>query len=175
MKYFSRICTNTFHRHFLYRFVFDIFKTVERPESKELIRKLPLLTPKVKLLIYQKPHFQDLVYRLSLLGAWFQVPQQTKGEECGFFVLYYISLFLESAPDNSSFSKGFPHFVSVFIISCYCLFKEIPRLKVSCKVTFCFLWCIDERGLVYSWRRGMLCQIAGFNDCIFWQFRLGIS
>lgn len=67
------------------RFVFDIFKTVERPESKELIRKLPLLTPKV--------------------------PQQTKGEECGFFVLYYISLFLESAPDNSSFSKGFPHFM----------------------------------------------------------------
>ncbi|KAH6789482.1 hypothetical protein C2S51_004488 [Perilla frutescens var. frutescens] len=67
------------------RFVFDIFKTEERPESKQLIRKIPLLIPKV--------------------------PQQKNGEECGFFVLYYINQFLDSAPDNFSFSTGCPHFM----------------------------------------------------------------
>lgn len=67
------------------RFVLDIFKSVERPESTELIRSIPLLIPKV--------------------------PQQKNGEECGFFVLYYINQFLESALDNFSFSTGCPHFM----------------------------------------------------------------
>ncbi|XP_011092006.2 uncharacterized protein LOC105172313 isoform X3 [Sesamum indicum] len=67
------------------RFVFDIFKIEARPEKKELISKIPLLIPKV--------------------------PQQKYGEECGLFVLYYINLFLEMAPDNFSFSMGYPHFM----------------------------------------------------------------
>ncbi|KAL1549873.1 putative ubiquitin-like-specific protease 2A isoform X1 [Salvia divinorum] len=67
------------------KFVFDIFKTEERPENKELIRKLPLLSPKV--------------------------PQQKNSEECGFFVLYYIYKFLKSACDNVSFSTGCTHFM----------------------------------------------------------------
>ncbi|KAI3444567.1 hypothetical protein Pfo_001232 [Paulownia fortunei] len=67
------------------RFVFDLFKTEERPEKKELISKIPLLIPKV--------------------------PQQKNGEECGFYVLYYINLFVESAHDNFSFSMGYPHFM----------------------------------------------------------------
>ncbi|KAG8391812.1 hypothetical protein BUALT_Bualt01G0225800 [Buddleja alternifolia] len=67
------------------RFVLDIYKTEERPEKKELISKIPLLIPKV--------------------------PQQKNGEECGFFVLYYINLFLESAPDNFSFSVDYPRFM----------------------------------------------------------------
>ncbi|KAL0428890.1 UNVERIFIED_CONTAM: hypothetical protein Sradi_0515000 [Sesamum radiatum] len=67
------------------RFVFDIFKIEERPEKKDLISKIPLLIPKV--------------------------PQQRHGEECGLFVLYYINLFLEMAPDNFSFSMGYPDFM----------------------------------------------------------------
>ncbi|XP_042051389.1 probable ubiquitin-like-specific protease 2A [Salvia splendens] len=74
-----------FHLPFLYRFVFDIFKTEERPENKELIRKLPLLSPKV--------------------------PQQKNSEECGIFVLYYIYKFLKSAYGNVSFSTGCTHFM----------------------------------------------------------------
>ncbi|KAG6430149.1 hypothetical protein SASPL_108211 [Salvia splendens] len=68
-----------------YLFVFDIFKTEERPENKELIRKLPLLSPKV--------------------------PQQKNSEECGIFVLYYIYKFLKSAYGNVSFSTGCTHFM----------------------------------------------------------------
>lgn len=114
---------NFFHLPFLYRFVFDIFKTEERPENKELIRKLPLLSPKVTLLIYHVPNIQYSVYRLTQMSAWFQVPQQKSSEECGFFVLYYIYKFLKSACDNVSFSTGCTHFVSVPIISFYRLFK----------------------------------------------------
>ncbi|KAL0428888.1 UNVERIFIED_CONTAM: hypothetical protein Sradi_0514800 [Sesamum radiatum] len=53
--------------------------------EKDLISKIPLLIPKV--------------------------PQQRHGEECGLFVLYYINLFLEMAPDNFSFSMGYPDFM----------------------------------------------------------------
>ncbi|XP_057780605.1 probable ubiquitin-like-specific protease 2B [Salvia miltiorrhiza] len=67
------------------KFVFDIFKTEKRPENKELIRKLPLLIPKV--------------------------PQQKSSDECGFFVLYYIYQFLKTARDNFSFSRGCTHFM----------------------------------------------------------------
>ncbi|KAL8495294.1 hypothetical protein ACS0TY_019446 [Phlomoides rotata] len=67
------------------RFVSDIFQTEERPEKEHLIRNIPLLVPKV--------------------------PQQIIGHECGFYVLYYIYLFLKSAPDNLTFSMGYPHFM----------------------------------------------------------------
>lgn len=68
------------------KFVIDLFKAEQRPETKDQIRKIPLMIPKV--------------------------PQQRNDEDCGNFVLYYINLFLESAPENISISKGYPYFVS---------------------------------------------------------------
>ncbi|KAJ8552106.1 hypothetical protein K7X08_028549 [Anisodus acutangulus] len=67
------------------KFVSDIFKTEERPESQKLIKKIKLLVPKV--------------------------PQQRNDTDCGKFVLYYISLFLESAPETFSISEGYPYFM----------------------------------------------------------------
>ncbi|XP_055805976.1 ubiquitin-like-specific protease ESD4 isoform X2 [Solanum dulcamara] len=66
------------------KFVIDLFKAEQRPETKDQIRKIPLMIPKV--------------------------PQQRNDEDCGNFVLYYINLFLESAPENISISKGYPYF-----------------------------------------------------------------
>ncbi|KAK3225166.1 hypothetical protein Dsin_005028 [Dipteronia sinensis] len=66
------------------RFVFDIYKADDRPETRELISKIPLLVPKV--------------------------PQQTNGEECGNFVLYFINLFVEGAPENFSIDS-YPYFM----------------------------------------------------------------
>ncbi|XP_019227329.1 PREDICTED: uncharacterized protein LOC109208650 isoform X4 [Nicotiana attenuata] len=68
------------------KFVLDVFKAEHRPESKDQIRKIPLMIPKV--------------------------PQQRNDEDCGNFVLYYINLFLESAPENFSISKGYPYFMT---------------------------------------------------------------
>ncbi|PIN22859.1 Ulp1 peptidase [Handroanthus impetiginosus] len=106
------------------RFVFDIFKKEERPEKNELINKIPLLIPKV--------------------------PQQKGGEECGFFVLYYIHLFLDKAPDIGSFSLGCPNFVSFFIFVLQPLYK-INTLFHGYIVTFS-LWMmhLDERRLVHT-------------------------
>ncbi|KAL3506729.1 hypothetical protein ACH5RR_032111 [Cinchona calisaya] len=67
------------------KFVLDIHKVEQRSGNKQSIRKIPLLIPKV--------------------------PQQRNGEECGYYVLYYISLFLENAPKNFSISKGYPYFM----------------------------------------------------------------
>lgn len=67
------------------KFVSDIFNIEERPESQQLINKIRLLVPKV--------------------------PQQRNDTDCGRFVLYYISLFLESAPETFSISEGYPYFM----------------------------------------------------------------
>ncbi|KAK8545177.1 hypothetical protein V6N13_066474 [Hibiscus sabdariffa] len=66
------------------KFMFDIYKAEGRPENKQMIYKIPLLVPKV--------------------------PQQRNGKECGNFVLYYIKLFVESAPENFSI-EGYPYFM----------------------------------------------------------------
>ncbi|KAG5620817.1 hypothetical protein H5410_006035 [Solanum commersonii] len=68
------------------KFVVDLFKAEQRPETKDQIMKIPLMIPKV--------------------------PQQRNDEDCGNFVLYYINLFLESAPENFSISKGYPYFMT---------------------------------------------------------------
>ncbi|KAH9720696.1 ULP PROTEASE domain-containing protein [Citrus sinensis] len=65
-------------------FVMDIYKAEERPETKELISRIPLLVPKV--------------------------PQQRNGEECGNFVLYFINLFVEGAPENFNL-EDYPYFM----------------------------------------------------------------
>ncbi|XP_057437747.1 probable ubiquitin-like-specific protease 2A [Lotus japonicus] len=66
------------------RFVVDIYKAWDRPETKNLIYQIPLLVPKV--------------------------PQQRDGNECGNFVLYFINLFLRCAPENFSMG-GYPYFM----------------------------------------------------------------
>ncbi|KAJ8550163.1 hypothetical protein K7X08_033870 [Anisodus acutangulus] len=70
------------------KFVIDLFKAEQRPETKDQIRKIPLKIPKV--------------------------PQQRNDEDCGNFVLYYINLFLKNAPENFSISKGYPYFLECF-------------------------------------------------------------
>ncbi|XVF11611.1 hypothetical protein REPUB_Repub08aG0042100 [Reevesia pubescens] len=66
------------------KFVFDISKAEGRIEKKEMIFRIPLLVPKV--------------------------PQQRDDKECGNFVLYFINLFVESAPENFSL-EGYPYFM----------------------------------------------------------------
>lgn len=68
------------------RLLSDIYKIEGRMETREQLKKMPLLIPKV--------------------------PQQKKGEECGYIVLYYVSLFVEYAPENFSASNGYPYFMN---------------------------------------------------------------
>lgn len=65
-------------------FVQDIYKTEGIIARKDVIAKIPLLIPKV--------------------------PQQ-KDDECGRYVLYFIQLFMEAAPENFSVSDGYPYFM----------------------------------------------------------------
>lgn len=69
------------------KFVVDIYQAEakERPEKKWAISQIPLLVPKV--------------------------PQQRNGEDCGRFVLYFTSLFVENAPTNFSTDDGYPYFM----------------------------------------------------------------
>ncbi|KAB1217301.1 putative ubiquitin-like-specific protease 2B [Morella rubra] len=66
------------------KFVWDIYKAEGRPETKNSVYRIPLLVPKV--------------------------PQQKNGEECGRFVLFFINLFMEGAPENFSI-KDYPYFM----------------------------------------------------------------
>ncbi|XP_061359795.1 probable ubiquitin-like-specific protease 2A [Gastrolobium bilobum] len=66
------------------RFVLDIYEAGDRPESKNLISRIPLLVPKV--------------------------PQQRDGNECGNLVLYFIYSFLQRAPKNFTM-KEYPYFM----------------------------------------------------------------
>ncbi|XP_030531420.1 probable ubiquitin-like-specific protease 2A isoform X2 [Rhodamnia argentea] len=69
------------------KFVVDIYKAEakERPKKKPATSQIPLLVPKV--------------------------PQQRNGEDCGRFVLYFTSLFVENAPKNFSTDDGYPYFM----------------------------------------------------------------
>ncbi|MQM00590.1 hypothetical protein Taro_033329 [Colocasia esculenta] len=60
-------------------FVKDLYHTQGKMASSRRIGSIPLLLPKV--------------------------PQQRDGEECGVFILYYIYLFLKSAPATFSFTS----------------------------------------------------------------------
>ncbi|XP_021739541.1 uncharacterized protein LOC110706189 [Chenopodium quinoa] len=68
------------------KLVFDIFKAEGRPESKDDIYQIPLKMPKV--------------------------PQQTNDFDCGRFVLFFIKLFMDAAPENFSLSNGYPYFLT---------------------------------------------------------------
>ncbi|KAL9275115.1 hypothetical protein AKJ16_DCAP07716 [Drosera capensis] len=65
-------------------FVQDIYRIEGIIARKDVIAKIPLLIPKV--------------------------PQQ-KDDECGRYVLYFIQLFMEAAPENCSVSDGYPYFM----------------------------------------------------------------
>ncbi|XP_017231858.1 uncharacterized protein LOC108206161 isoform X1 [Daucus carota subsp. sativus] len=69
------------------KFLLGVYKAEKRPETKKLIDKIPLLVPKV--------------------------PQQRDDKECGYYVLYYIKLFLMNSPKSISKSKssGYPYFM----------------------------------------------------------------
>ncbi|KAJ7956098.1 Ubiquitin-like-specific protease 1D [Quillaja saponaria] len=67
------------------KFVLDIYKEEGRPANKNIVYRIPLMVPKV--------------------------PQQTDGVDCGNFVLYYINLFMEDAPDHFSM-EGYPYFMN---------------------------------------------------------------
>ncbi|XP_057970425.1 probable ubiquitin-like-specific protease 2A [Malania oleifera] len=67
------------------KFVLDVYKAEGRPENKGQISQIPFLVP--------------------------QVPQQRDNKECGSFVLYYIYLFVEGAPEKFSISNGYPYFM----------------------------------------------------------------
>ncbi|CAA0805921.1 Cysteine proteinases superfamily protein [Striga hermonthica] len=67
------------------RLLFDMYTSEKRLETEKQLKKMPLLIPKV--------------------------PQQKKGDECGFYVLYFIKLFLERSPENFGTSEGYPYFM----------------------------------------------------------------
>ncbi|KAJ4766389.1 Cysteine proteinases superfamily protein [Rhynchospora pubera] len=67
------------------RFVFDVFESEGRKESRKCISDIPLLIPKV--------------------------PQQRNGDECGSYVLYFIYRFVEIAPSNFT-QQGYPYFLT---------------------------------------------------------------
>ncbi|KAJ8753066.1 hypothetical protein K2173_011834 [Erythroxylum novogranatense] len=67
------------------RLVLDIYKSEGRTENNQLVSRIPLLVPKV--------------------------PQQRNDEECGNYVLYFIYLFVQDAPENFS-TKEYPYFMN---------------------------------------------------------------
>ncbi|OMO68621.1 Peptidase C48, SUMO/Sentrin/Ubl1 [Corchorus olitorius] len=94
------------------KFVLDIYKAEKRPDKKEVISQIPLLVPKVVILFcFNTDSFYMLFAFVTEANHLSQVPQQTNGKDCGSFVLYYIRLFMESAPENFSISGGYPYFM----------------------------------------------------------------
>ncbi|XP_021846451.1 uncharacterized protein [Spinacia oleracea] len=104
----AKMCANVIVPD-LRKFVFDIFTAEGRPESKDVIFKIPLKVAKV--------------------------PQQTNDVDCGRFVLYFIKRFMDVAPENFSLSN-YPYFLTSdwfkpeeFNKFCDKLDEETPRLE----------------------------------------------
>ncbi|GMH01192.1 hypothetical protein Nepgr_003031 [Nepenthes gracilis] len=70
---------------YIRKFVLDIYRAYGITDAEDVIFQIPLLVPKV--------------------------PQQ-KNEECGSFVLYFINLFMKTAPETFSISEGYPYFMN---------------------------------------------------------------
>ncbi|XP_057802042.1 ubiquitin-like-specific protease 2 isoform X2 [Salvia miltiorrhiza] len=64
------------------RLLIDIYMSEERTESEKELLKIPLSIP--------------------------DVPQQKRGDDCGFYVLYYIRLFIDSPLQRFTISEGYP-------------------------------------------------------------------
>lgn len=86
----------------------DIYKSEGCEDNERSISKIPLLVPKVHRLF----HVYSLYTSSSLCDvvARSQVPQQRNGEDCGIFVLYFIHLFMQSAPEAFNL-EDYPYFV----------------------------------------------------------------
>ncbi|XP_026416165.1 probable ubiquitin-like-specific protease 2A [Papaver somniferum] len=89
------------------RFIFDIFEVEGKPDHKKAIGKIPLLVPKV--------------------------PQQRNKDDCGFFVLYYMELFMRSAPDNFSIDEGYPYFMDENWFSAESVQKCCAQVNFFCR------------------------------------------
>ncbi|KAG7951983.1 hypothetical protein I3843_12G035000 [Carya illinoinensis] len=70
------------------RFVLDIYEAEGMPENRASVHRIPLLVPKVTI----------------------KVPQQRNGEECGQFVLYFMTLFMKGALEGFSI-EDYPYFM----------------------------------------------------------------
>ncbi|KAG6516623.1 probable ubiquitin-like-specific protease 2A [Zingiber officinale] len=67
------------------RFILDVYRSQEKEENSDSIAKIPLFLP--------------------------EVPQQTNGEACGIYVLYFIHLFIHSIPSSYT-QEGWPCFLN---------------------------------------------------------------
>jgi len=75
------------------KFLIEIHKAEGRQDGDKIIAKIPLLVP--------------------------EVPQQTNGNDCGVFLLHFIDLFSQSAPENFSISNGcYPYFLTKDWFNC---------------------------------------------------------
>ncbi|MQL87112.1 hypothetical protein Taro_019646, partial [Colocasia esculenta] len=92
------------------KFVVDIYVAEGRGENEEGISSIPLLIP--------------------------QVPQQVNGSECGFFVLYYIYLFMQIAP-HSCCLDGYPYFLTkdCFSRPDFDLFRDGLTSRSLCQIS----------------------------------------
>ncbi|KAI3844751.1 hypothetical protein MKW92_029917 [Papaver armeniacum] len=88
-------------------FIFDIFEVEGKPDHKKAIGKIPLLVPKV--------------------------PQQRNKDDCGFFVLYYMELFMRSAPDNFIIDGGYPYFMDENWFSAESVQKFCAQVNFFCR------------------------------------------
>ncbi|KAL3828671.1 hypothetical protein ACJIZ3_017473 [Penstemon smallii] len=86
----------------------DSLRAIGPKRLEPLIRRLLLDLYTIEGRLENKQQLQQLKKTPLLIPP---VPQQRKGEECGYYVLYYISLFLESAPENFNLSEGYPYFM----------------------------------------------------------------
>ncbi|XP_057996109.1 probable ubiquitin-like-specific protease 2A isoform X2 [Hevea brasiliensis] len=85
------------------KFVLDIYRSEGRDENKKLIYKIPFLVPKV--------------------------PQQSNGEDCGIYVLYFINLFVKEAPEDFSI-KDYPYFMNQHWFSPQCMDNFFAELDL---------------------------------------------
>ncbi|XP_031283367.1 uncharacterized protein LOC116142052 [Pistacia vera] len=103
-------------------FMRDIYELGTMPKHPTLVEKLPLLVPKV---IKQYIVLVDGNYWLicSVFHVFVvtnkcthQVPQQWNDMDCEYFVLYYITKFVEVAPEDFSINDEYPYLVSTTVV-----------------------------------------------------------
>ncbi|KAI3919208.1 hypothetical protein MKX01_029229 [Papaver californicum] len=89
------------------KFILDIYEVEGKPDHKKAIGKIPLLVPKV--------------------------PQQRNKDDCGLFVLYFMELFMRSAPDNFSIDEGYPYFMDENWFSAESVQKFCEQVTFFCR------------------------------------------
>lgn len=96
------------------KFLVEIHKEEGRQDGDKIIANIPLLVP--------------------------EVPQQTNGNDCGVFLLHFIDLFLQLAPENFSISNGcYPYFLTKDWFNC----EEIGKLRKDI-----YNMCLEEQHCV---------------------------